>query len=86
MKMPEIHDDRAFYEAVHEYANKVWDWRAHVDDDYATEPTPDEFIAILEQRIEWVKEHKRIVDQYLRRRNRPTWFRVIDGSSVDPGS
>lgn len=83
MKVTEIHDDREFYEAVHEYATKVWDWRAHVDDDCDIEPTPDEFIAILERRIEWVKEHKRIVDRYLRKRNGPTWVRVIDGSRAD---
>lgn len=84
MKVPEIRNDREFYEAVHQYANKALVWRVHANDRYETDPTPDQFIAILEQRIEWVKEHQRVVESYLRRRNGPTWMRVIDGSKVDP--
>ena len=80
VKVAEIHDDRAFHDAEREYSRKVWEWRAHVDDECIIEPGPDELIAILETRIEWVKEHQRVVDRYLRKRNGPTWFRVIDGS------
>ena len=83
MKVDEIHDDREFYEAVHDYANKVWNWHGHVDDEFEIEPTPDEFIALLETRIEWVKAHKKAVDDYLRRRNGPTWVRVINGSKAE---
>ena len=83
MKTSEIHDDREFYQAVHEYTTKVWNWGAHVDDDYDNEPTPDELIGMLNERIEWVKEHKRSVDKYLRKRGGPNWVRVIDGSRAD---
>ena len=83
MKTSEIHDDREFYQAVHEYTTKVWNWGAHVDDDYDNEPTPDELIGLLNERIEWVKEHKRSVDKYLRKRGGPNWVRVIDGSRAD---
>lgn len=76
----EIHDDREFHDAVGVYARKVWEWSAHLDDECDIEPGPDELIAILEARIEWVKEHQRVVDRYLRKRNGPTWFRVIHGS------
>ena len=58
MKTSEIHDDREFYQAVHEYTTKVWHWGAHIDDDYDNEPTPDELIEMLNERIEWVKDHK----------------------------
>ena len=83
MKTSEIHDDREFYQAVHEYTTKVWNWGAHIDDDYDNEPTPDELIGMLNERIEWVKEHKRSVDKYLRKRGGPNWVRVIDGSRAD---
>lgn len=83
MKTSEIHDDREFYQAVHEYTTKVWHWGAHIDDDYDNEPTPDELIEMLNERIEWVKEHKRSVDKYLRKRGGPNWVRVIDGSRAD---
>ena len=84
MKFKEIQDDREFYKAVHEYSSKVWNWRAHLDDNCEVEPTPEELIMILEARIIWVKEHKRTVDKYLRKRTGRTWARVIDGSRVDP--
>ena len=45
--------------------------------------TPDELIEMLNERIEWVKEHKRSVDKYLRKRGGPNWVRVIDGSRAD---
>lgn len=85
MKEPEIHDDREFYEAVHEYSANVWRWRAHFDETCEIEPTPDELITILETRIEWVNEHKRIVDKYLRKRNGPSWVRVISNDVPNPG-
>ena len=77
--MEEIKDDKALYQAVTEYASKVWEWKGYTDDDFDGEPTPDEFIEILEERIKWLKEHKRVVDRYMRKRNGPTWFRVIEG-------
>ncbi len=80
MKTSEINDDRQFYKAVHEYTHKVWRWGMHVDDDYDIEPTPDELIAMLNERIEWVKDHQRAVEKYLRKRGGPNWVRVIDGS------
>jgi len=75
-----IEDERQFYQAVSEYAAKVWDWNAHVDVDFENDPTPDEFIAIPENRIEWIKAHKSAVYRYFRKRNGPTWVRIIDGS------
>ncbi len=84
MKLNEIHNDREFYEAVREYTSKVWTWHAHIDDYQEVEPTPDELIEILEERVAWVKAHKRVVDRYLRKRSGPTWIRVIEGSSPDP--
>lgn len=80
MKLRDIRDDRDFYQAVNEYTSMVWRWSAHVDDDAEIEPTPDELIGILEERIRWVKEHKRVVETYLRRRSGASWVRVIDGS------
>ncbi|MDH4107933.1 MAG: hypothetical protein OEW35_06435 [Gammaproteobacteria bacterium] len=80
MKLRDIRDDRDFYQAVNEYTGMVWRWGAHVDDDAEIEPTPDELIGILEERIRWVKEHKRVVETYLRRRGGASWVRVIDGS------
>jgi len=82
----EIRDERDFYKAVNEYTGKVWSWGAHCDDDFETEPTPDELIAILEERIRWVKEHKALVERYLRKRSGPAWVRVIEGSGTDPGT
>ncbi len=81
VKIGEIHDDREFYNAVREYTNNVWQWRAHIDDDYESEPTPDELIEMLSERIQWVKAHKTAVNRYLRKRSGPTWFRVIEGSA-----
>lgn len=86
MKSREIRDEREFYRAVNEYTGKVWSWSAHCDDDLEIEPTPDELIAILEERIRWVKEHKERVERYLRKRSGPAWVRVIEGSGADPGT
>ena len=83
MTVKEIEDERQLYQAVCEYTNKIWEWRGFGDDDCDGEPTPDEFIRILEERIEWIRDHKRAVDQYLRKRNGPTWFRVIDGTGAN---
>lgn len=80
MSVSEIHDEREFYQAVRDYTDNVWQWGAHNDDDYDCEPTPDELIKLFQKRIEWVKEHQKAVEKYLRRREGPTWFRVIDGS------
>lgn len=84
MKSREIRDERDFYRAVNEYTGKIWSWGAHCDDDLEIEPTPDELIAILEERIRWVREHKELVDRYLRRRSGPNWVRVIKGSGQGP--
>ena len=80
MKVSEIHDERELYEAVSDYSSKIWEWRAHIDDDFERQPTPDELIAMLNERIEWVKEHKKAVDKYFRKRGSVKWFRVIDGT------
>lgn len=82
MTVNEIEDERQLYQAVSEYTNRMWEWRGYGSDLGDGEPTPDELIKILEERIEWIKEHKRVVDQYLRKRNGPTWFRVIDGTDT----
>jgi len=82
----EIRDERELYRAVNEYTGKVWSWGAHCDGDMEVEPTPDELIEILEERIRWVKEHKAVVERYLRKRERPAWARVIEGSGTDPTS
>lgn len=80
MKVSEIHDEREFYEAVNEFSSKVWRWGAHMDEDFESQPTPDELIEMLNERIDWAKEHKRAVVKYLRKRNGPTWVRVIESS------
>ena len=54
------------------------------DEDEDSECTPDELIGLLEERIRWVEAHKRAVDRYLRKRNGPTWVRVIEGSKSKP--
>jgi len=82
----EIEDDRQFYQAVREYANRIWEWRGYGDDECGDDPTPEEFIELLEERIEWLRDHKRAVDRYLRKRSGPTWIRVIDGTGADSGS
>ena len=82
MEVSKIEDERQFYQAVSEYARKVWDWNAHVDDDFENEPTPYEFIAVLEKRIERIKAHKYAADRYLRKRNGPSRVRVIDGAGT----
>ena len=79
----EICNEREFYDAVREYTNKIWRWGAHLDDDDCDQPSPDELIGLLEARIAWVKAHKKAVDQYLKRRNGPTWVRVYEGSKSD---
>ena len=85
MNVSEIHDERELYEAVSDYSSKIWQWGAHMDDDYENQPTPDELIEILHERIEWVKEHKKAVDKYCRKRGGVTWFRVIDGTGKQAG-
>lgn len=87
MKVSEICDEREFYAAVREYTSNVWQWGAHLDDQYEAEPTPDELIDILTERVRWVKAHKDAVDHYLQKRSAPpTWVRVIDGSKADSTS
>jgi hypothetical protein len=85
VKRGKISDDREFYKAVRDYTSNVWGWGAHRDDDYEYDPTPDELITLLNERIEWVREHQREVDKYLRRRAGPTWVRVIEGSGQHSG-
>ena len=84
MKVSEIRDERDFYEAIRKYTSKVWQWGAHHEDSYDIEPTPDELIEILKERVRWVEAHKDAVDAYLRKRQGPTWVRVIEGSKNDP--
>lgn len=83
MKVHEIHNDRELYEAVRDYTSKVLHWGGYADDDYDHEPAPDELIALLEERIAWVKAHKEAVECYLNRRSGPHWVRVIDGAKAD---
>ncbi len=78
MKLHRIRDERDFYAAVADYSIKVWEWGAHVDDDFDCKPTPDEVIRLLEERIHWVREHKKSVDEYLRRRHGTSRLRVIE--------
>ena len=78
--MTDIQDEKDFYHAIRNYTNKIWEWRAHLSDDFEDEPTPDELIEILTERIEWVEAHKSAVEKYLRKRQGATWFRVIEGS------
>lgn len=85
MKVSKIHDERELYEAVSEYSSKIWQWGAHMDDDFEMQPTPDELIDMLIKRIEWVKAHKKAVDEYCRKRSGPTWVRVIDGTGKQAG-
>lgn len=82
MKVDEIRNERELYEAVRDYTSKVWHWGGYTDDDDDNEPAPDELIAVLEQRIAWVKAHKEAVESYLNRRCGPHWVRVIDGSGA----
>lgn len=86
MEVHEIHDEREFYEAIRDYTRKAWQWVGFGDDDADTDCTPDELIDLLYERIHWVEAHKRAVDRYLRRRQGPTWVRVIDGSKTGPAS
>lgn len=85
VKVSEIRDDREFYEAVNDYTNRLWQWGAFGDEDFDSTPTPDELIELLNERIEWVKEHKKAVDKYCRKRASVTWFRVIDGAGNQAG-
>ena len=83
MKMDEIRDERDFYQAVRDYSSKVWAWGATIDDDYDSEITPDELLELLEERIEWVKAHKKAVDRYLQKQGGMRWLRVIEGSASE---
>ncbi len=56
-----------------------------MDDDCENQPTPDELIEILNERIEWVQKHKKAVDHYCRKRGGAKWFRVIDGNGKQAG-
>lgn len=84
VKIPEIRNDHDFYQTVHAYTRKSWQWGIGVDEDIdgddCEEPTPDEMIRILQSRIEWVKSYSASIDKYLQRRNGPKWFRVVEGS------
>jgi len=83
VEVKEIRDERDLYQAVREYAANVWRWGvAEIDEE--AEPTPDEFIEILTERIEWVKAHAAAVDRYLRRRSGRTRVRLVDGSREEP--
>ena len=84
MDVHEIRDEREFYEAIRDYTRNAWQWVGFGDDDADTECTPDELIEVLQERIRWIEAHKREVDRYLRKRNGPTWVRVIDGSKAKP--
>lgn len=81
VKFREIKDERDFYKAVHQYSMKIWSWGAHIDGDWDEEPTPDELIKMLEERIAWVKAHQRAVDKYLKKRHGRGWVRVFDGAA-----
>ena len=85
MRVHEIRSQREFYDAIHDYSRKVWHWGAEDQGEDGNEPTPDELLELLEQRIEWVKAHKKAVDTYFRKLHGPTWVRVIDGSKTDVG-
>lgn len=83
MKVKEIRDEREFYQAVRDYASRAWQWGvADIDEEF--EPTPEELIKILTERIEWVRAHKAAVDRYLRRRVVRARVRVLDGSIDEP--
>lgn len=77
MEEDEINDEDDFYAAISQYANKTIFWNVRRG---GSPPTPDDVIEILNDRIEWVEQHKRAVERYLRRRNGPMWVRVIEGS------
>ncbi len=79
MKVPDIKNDKDLYRAISEYSSRVWEWRGHLDEDYEQEPTPDEFINMLKERIRWVREHTSAINRYLLKRNRASWYRVIEG-------
>lgn len=82
MEEDDINDEEEFYAAVTLFAHKTMFWSVRRA---GSTPTPDEVIEILNDRIEWVEQHKRAVDRYLRRRKGPTWVRVIEGSGDEPG-
>jgi hypothetical protein len=77
MEEDEINDEEEFYAAVMLFAHKTIFWSVRAG---GQTPTPDDVIDMLNERIEWVQRHKRAVERYLRRRNGPTWVRVIEGS------
>ena len=84
VKVDEIRDEREFYQAIKEYSSKVWQWGATYDDDFDGEMTPDELVEVLEQRVQWVKAHKKAVERYLQKQSGSRWLRVIDGSVTGP--
>jgi len=83
VKMDEIRNEREFYQAVRDYSSKVWQWGASMDDDFNSEMTPNELLELLEERIRWVKAHKRAVDRYLQKQGGMRWLRVIESSASD---
>lgn len=80
MKVPKIRNDRDLYRAMSDYSSRVWEWHAHLDEDFETEPAPEELIQLLKDRIDWVRDHEAAVNRYLLKRNRAMWYKVIDGS------
>jgi hypothetical protein len=83
VRMDEIRNEREFYQAVRDYSSKVWQWGASMDDDFNSEMTPNELLELLEERIRWVKAHKRAVDRYLQKQGGMRWLRVIESSASD---
>jgi hypothetical protein len=79
----EIRDENELYAAMSEYIEKSWHWGIDCYEDGVNEPAPQQLIEILNKRIEWVKAHSAAVEKYLRRRNGPTWYYVIDGTLKD---
>ena len=83
MKVDEIRNEREFYEAVRDYSGKAWQWGACLDDDIDGELMPDELLALLEERIQWVKAHKKAVNRYLEKQGGQRWLRVFDGAKAE---
>ena len=83
MKVDEIRNEREFYEAVRDYSSKVWQWGASLDGDCHSEPMPDELLELLEERIRWVKAHKKAVERYLERQGGLRWLSVIEGGGTE---
>lgn len=87
VKVNEIRNEREFYRAVRDYSSRVWQWGAPFDEDFDCEMTPDELVEVLEERIQWVKAHKKAVERYLQKQGGSRWLRVVGGSvteSKDP--